>query len=170
MSAVENSPVEKPKRLVWTWVLLGLICLGLFGYAAFKPNIEGDIPYGIGFYFIPAGVCALVFCAAASGARQLQWRVFAIIYGSLIAGHVLGVQRQQQRARQMADNMRQAYTNFVEQVAVDPNEVPRPITLQPATSNVDGDAGVMEVIGKSLMNDMALLQNEYLAALEGVGW
>jgi len=169
MSAIESASVEKPKSRVWMWVL-GLICLGLFGYAAFKPDVEGDIAYGVGFYLIPAGVAALIFCAVASGARESRWRVFGIIYGSLIAGHVLGVQTQEHRARQMADNFRQAVANFAEQTALEPGEIPKPITVQPATSNLEGDHGVIEVIGKTMLNDLALVQNEYLKAMEGVGW
>ena len=169
MSAKESASAEKPKSRVWMLVL-GLVCLGLFGYAAFKPTVEGDIAYGVGFYLIPAGVVALAFCAVASGARALQWRVFAFIYGSLIAGHVLGVQTQEQRARQMADNLKQAYANFAEQTAFEPGEMPKPLTVQPATSNLEGDHGVTEVLGKTMLNDLAAVQNEYLKALEGVGW
>lgn len=169
MSGIESASVEKPKSRVWMWVL-GLICLSLFGYTAFKPDVEGNVAYGVGFYLIPAGVAALIFCAAASGARELRWRVFAIIYGSLIAGHVLGVQTQERRARLMNDNLRQAFTNFADQAALGPDETPKPMTFQPATSNLEGDLGVMEVIAKTTLNDIALMQNEYLKALEGVGW
>jgi hypothetical protein len=151
------------------WVL-GLICLGLFGYAAFKPDFAGNIAYGMGFYLIPAGIFALVFCVVSSGAREMRWQVFGFIYGSLIAGHGIGVLTHEQQGRQLADNLKQSLTTFAEQTTLEPNEIPKPIALSPATSNLEGDMGIAEVVTKTLLNDMALLHNQYLEALEGVGW
>jgi hypothetical protein len=169
MSAGESASVERPKSTVWMWVL-GLVCLSLFGYRAFAPTLEGDLAYGIGYYFIPAGIGALIFCRVFSDARNVQWRVFGIIYASLIAGHTIGLQNQEQQARRLADNLRQTYTDVAKQFAIEPDEIQRPITLQPPSSSLDGDFGVSEVMVKTFLNDMALAQNEYLKALEDAGW
>lgn len=166
MTAEEVGPVTKPVSRIWMWVL-GFLCVGFLGHAAFKPTFEGNFAYGVGFYLLPALLVSGGFWALSPSARRVRWRVFGIIYGSFLVGHFVGMQAQQQQAIEFAGNIKQVMTDFASQTSSDSTG---PIAIRPATSNLSGYMGVAEVTMKSLMNEAATVHNEYMKALEQAGW
>jgi len=172
MSSVESAAVEQPKpSRVWIWVL-GFLALSLIGHGIGKQEeTMSNFGFGVGFWLIPIALGTLVFVAIFKASREYRWRVFAVLYGCALVGHYIGGHFQRNDEAKAMAGMRESLVSMLEQVnAGDPNAVPRPIDLQPATSSATGDLGVTEILTKQMLNDAAATHNEYLKALENAGW
>lgn len=172
MSAVEDA-IHQPKvSRAWMWAL-GVLSFCLLGYSFVggQRNSLGTFAFALGYWLIPSGVLAAVFCAIAKSSRDYWWAVFGILYLSAIAGQGLGSQaRQQEEAGKALDGMKESFVAFSEQMNTGPDAPPSKIELQPETTKASGDMGVMELFTKQLLNAGATIHNEYLKALEAAGW
>lgn len=172
MSVTEGAALEQPKASnVWLWVL-AVICVGLLGHGIAKQqDTLGNLAYSIGYWVIPTLVITLLFNAVFKASRDFRWKIFGVLYICAIVGSNIGYRIQQQEAGVMMSSLKESMTSFAEQTNVgDPKALPQRIELQPVTAKASGDLGVVELVSKQLLNDMANAHNEYLAALEGAGW
>jgi hypothetical protein len=171
MSVIENPAIEQPKESrAWMWAL-GVAAVLLLGHGVAR-QVEGlqNFAYSVGFWLLPIALGTWIFCAVFKASREFRYRVFAILYGSALVGGYLGSLIQKDEANRAMDSMKASMTNYANQVATDPHEMPKQIELQPVTATASGNMGVMEVVAKQLLNDAATLQNSYLKALEASGW
>lgn len=171
MSVTESAAIEQPKESRgWMWAL-GLAAILLMGHGV-SQQVEGtqNFAYSVGFWLIPIALGTWIFCAVFKASREFRYHVFAILYGSALIGGYFGSLIQTEEANRAMDSMKASMTNYSNQLATDPDEMPKRIELQPVTATASGDMGVIEVVTKQLLNDAAMLQNSYLKALEDSGW
>lgn len=171
MSVAENAAIEQPKESRgWMWAL-GFVAILLLGYSV-SHQVEGahNFAYSVGFWLIPIALVTWAFSAVFKASREFRYHVFGVLYGSALIGSYFGSLMQKEEANRALDSMKASMTNYANQVATGPDEMPKKIELQPVTATVSGDLGVMEMVTKQLLNDAATLQNSYLKALEESGW
>jgi phage FluMu protein gp41 len=157
--------------LIWLIVLL-FACLGTLAYSFLFSKNTTNLAFLIILTF-PIGLLTWgVFYAVIGrkhGLGKAALSLFAI-YGSLIAGGIIGYSQQRKAARRMVSEIQKEFSTLAES-ATDPDGRPRPIERRADTAPAaKGEFGEMERFVKNFLNQMASQRNEYSLELNAIGW